>query len=81
MPGPDRPADPYYEYFAQNQAFSAVLASLLKVFGDKMIVFTDYFHILIYSLETGELLKVRVILKTRKKFSRKNFTIFILATR
>ena len=33
---------------------------LLKVFGDKMIVFTDYFHILIYSLDTGELLKVRV---------------------
>ena len=34
---------------------------LLKVFGEKMIVFTDYFHILIYSLDTGELLKVRVI--------------------
>ena len=33
---------------------------LLKVFGDHMVVFTDYFHILIYSLENGKLLKVRV---------------------
>ena len=35
---------------------------LIKVFGNRMVIFNDFFHIFIYEIESGELVKHRNII-------------------